>query len=267
MRWIVIFIFMGAGLLGSCSDMLEYSPNQISDNDSPANINSINVMRLMQTPDDDDTLSIAFIGDSQRFYDEVDKFVDKVNKVRGVDVVIVAGDISDFGLLAEYEWVVRRLDKLNKPYIGVIGNHDIIANGEEVFKRSFGPLDFSFVYDSVKFVVHNTNSREYTGNNVPDLGWLAAELKPSPGVRHFIGVSHVPPFDADFNKDLEQAYTRIVRDAPGFLLSLHGHVHRHTDAYPYRDGVRYITGHYFPNRQFILLKVHQGSVYKTVVDF
>jgi 3',5'-cyclic-AMP phosphodiesterase len=247
--------------------MIEYSPNQISDNDSPVNINGKNLTKLMATANEDDTLSIAFIGDSQRFYDDVELFVDRVNKTSGVDLVIIAGDISDFGLLAEFEWIARRLNKLNKPYISVIGNHDVIANGEAVFKRSFGPLDFSFVYDSVKFVVHNTNSREYTGNHVPDLEWLADELRPSPDVKHFIGVSHVPPFDGDFNKSLEDGYSHVLSSTPGFLVSLHGHVHRHTDGYPYEDGVRYITSHYFPERQFILLKIHRGSIYKTFVKF
>lgn len=267
MRWLVAVMTIGVGLIGGCSDMTEYSPNQIFDNDSPVDINNKNLKKLMDTPDDDDTLTIAFIGDSQRFYDEVELFVDKVNDVNSVDFVIIAGDISDFGLLAEFEWIARRLDNLSKPYISVIGNHDVIANGEEVFKRSFGPLDFSFVYDSIKFVVHNTNSREYTGNNVPDLEWLANALTPSPEIKHFVGVSHVPPFDGDFNKSLEDDYARLISRTPGFLVSLHGHIHRHTDTYPYNDGMRYITGHYFPERQFLLLKIHQGSVYKTFINF
>lgn len=267
MRWLVGVIFVGLGFASGCSDMTEYSPNQIFDNDSPVDVNKRNLRKLTEAPNNDDTLTIAFIGDSQRFYDEVELFVNKVNTLKGVDLVIVAGDISDFGLLAEFEWIVKRLDDLHKPYLGVIGNHDVIANGEAVFKRSFGPLDFSFVYDSVKFVFHNTNSREYLGNNVPNLNRLRDELQPSPGVKHSIGVSHVPPFDGDFNKQLENTYAKILSETPGFILSLHGHVHRHTDGYPYDDGVRYITGHYFPEKQFTLLKIHGDSVLKTFISF
>jgi len=267
MRWLVVVMIIGLGLIGGCSDMVEYSPNQIFDHDSPVDINGKNLKSLTDTSNDDDTLTIAFIGDSQRFYDEVELFVDKVNDINGVDFVILAGDISDFGLLAEFEWIAKRLDDLKKPYINVVGNHDVIANGEEVFKRLFGPLNFSFVYDSIKFVVHNTNSREYDGNNVPDLEWLAHALTPSPEIKHFIGVSHVPPFDGDFNKGLENDYAKTLSRTPGFLVSLHGHIHKHTDSYPYGDGVRYITSHYFLERQFLLLKIYQGSVSKTIVNY
>src|SRR3990170_4010073 len=115
MHRLLMFLLIG-GIALSCSDMTEYSPNQIFDSDSPVNINRKNLDKLMALPGDD-TLTIAFIGDSQRFYDEVELFVNKVNELRGVDFVIIAGDISDFGLLAEFEWVVTRLEKLNKPYI------------------------------------------------------------------------------------------------------------------------------------------------------
>lgn len=215
----------------------------------------------------DDTVTIVLGGDSQRFYEEAELFVKKVNTIKDLDFVLIAGDISDFGLLAEFEWVIERLNKLNKPYIGVIGNHDIVANGEEVFKRTFGPLDFSFVYDSIKFILHNTNGQEYEGNNVPDLVWLENELKPSPGVKHFIGVSHVPPFSGDFNKTIETNYATLLENTPAFLLSLHGHTHMYSDGYPYEDGVRYITTPHFEARQFILLKICRGNVNRTLVSY
>lgn len=131
----------------------------------------------------------------------------------------------------------------------------------------FGPLNFSFIYDSVKFVVHNTNSREYLGENVPDLAWLQKELEERSPVRHLIAVSHVPPFDGDFNDNLETSYHQQFRNTPGFLLSLHGHVHRHTDGYPYEDGIRYITGHFFSERKFLRLDIHKGQINKTVIDY
>jgi 3',5'-cyclic-AMP phosphodiesterase len=262
MHRFIVLLFL-TFVLSNCT---EYSPNQVFDNNSPKDINQKNIQKILATPDND-TLTIAFIGDSQRFYDEVELFVDKVNEFKDVDFVIIAGDISDFGLLAEFEWITTRLDKLNVPYIGVIGNHDVIANGEQVFERMFGPLNYSFVYDSVKFIVHNTNSREYLGQNVPDLNWLSTELAPSPSVKHFIAVSHVPPFNGDFNKDLEVPYSQQFRDTPGFLLSLHGHIHNHTDGYPYEDGIRYITSHFFPQRKFVKLEVHHGQVTKTLIDY
>ena len=255
-----------AGILVACSDVTEYSPNQIFDNNSPRDLNLKNIERLQATPDEG-PLTIAFIGDSQRFYEEVDLFVEKVNGMEDIDLTIIAGDLSDFGLLAEFEWVAARLNKLHKPYLVVIGNHDILANGEEVYKRMFGPLNYSFTYDSTRFVMHNTNSREYPGRNVPDLVWLSTALQSDPSVKHFIAVSHVPPFDSDFNADLETPYQQLFRDTPGFLVSLHGHIHRHTDGYPYNDGIRYIGSHFFEERQFVRLEISNSEVIKTIIGY
>lgn len=78
----VVFITMM-----SCGDWLEYSPNQTFDHDSPQNLNQVNVEKLLTRIDTDDTVTIAFIGDSQRFYDEVELFVEQVNKMPDVDFV------------------------------------------------------------------------------------------------------------------------------------------------------------------------------------
>jgi 3',5'-cyclic-AMP phosphodiesterase len=254
-------------LVGACNNF-EFSPNQTFDRNSPRDLNAVNMARLAELPVDD-TITIAFVGDSQRFYDQVERFVKKVNTISQVDFVLLAGDISDFGLLNEFEWVHKRLSKLAKPYIAVIGNHDVIANGENVFRRMYGPLDFSFVYDSVKFIIHNTNGREYPSREVPDLTWLEQELnaEPSDGVKHYIAVSHVPPTDGDFKQQLIEPYTALFRSTPGFLVSLHGHVHNHTDGYPFSDGVRYITSFSLDQPSFVLLKIKGNVILKEIIEY
>ena len=137
----------GAVLLMLClfsCDLLEYSPNQVFDRDTPVNLNDKNLEKLFSTPGDD-TITIAFVGDSQRFYDELDKFIEKANSITSIDFVFLAGDVTDFGLLEEFEQVQNLFSKLDKPYIGVVGNHDLMAKGEETFQHTFGPMNFSFV--------------------------------------------------------------------------------------------------------------------------
>ncbi len=257
-------------LIFTTCDNFEFSPNQVLDGDSPHNLNARNIAKLKETIPDD-TLTIAFVGDSQRFYDEVDDFVDKVNSIPSVDFVILDGDISDFGLLREFEWIDRSFSRLNVPYLGVIGNHDVIANGEKVFKNMFGPLNYSFVYDSIKFVMHNTNGREYIDDKiaVPDIGWLRSELQGEHNgdVKYFIAVSHVPPDGPDFRQDLIKPYTELFASTPGFLVSLHGHIHQHTDRYLFNDGVRYITSFVFSQREFVLLKIVDGQIIKLIIPY
>ena len=49
------------------------------------------------------------------------------------------------------------MSKLRFLYVAIIGNHDHLESGEEIFRRMYGELNFSFVYGSVKFVVFNNN--------------------------------------------------------------------------------------------------------------
>jgi 3',5'-cyclic-AMP phosphodiesterase len=261
-------LFFTSILLTVGCDTLEFSPNQRYDRDSPVGLNQKNLQKLLANPIDD-TVTIAFVGDSQRFYSELERFIDRANTIPEIDFILLAGDISDFGLLQEQEWVVRRLSKLRKPYFGVIGNHDLVANGEAVFERMFGPLHDSFVYGGIKFVSHNTNGLEYKRRRVPDLNWLQKELTlADSSIQHVVTVSHVPPFSApEFTPDLVEPYTALLGNTPKLLLSLHGHIHQHKDFYPYEDGVRYVTSFAFNQSSFVLLKITKGQVFKTIVTY
>jgi Icc protein len=252
--------------LTSC-EQFEFSPNQTIDTHSPLDLNAKNLTKLKQSAVDD-TVSFVFVGDSQRWYSELDRFVAKCNATPGVDFILLAGDISDFGLLQEFKWVNEQLLKLDKPYFGVVGNHDLVANGEKVFTSIFGPTDYSFVYDSIKIIAHNTNSLEYSERKIPDMNWLTAQVNDDSAAKHIITVSHVPPFSPlEFDQEIKPAYTSLLQRNPKTLLSLHGHVHTHMDFYPFEDGIRYITSFSFNQNSFLLLKIVNGKVIKTIINY
>lgn len=258
--WITGVLFFLAGC-----DAFEYSPNQAFDANSEVALNQRNINRLLKS-DGDDTITIAFVGDSQRFYDELELFIDKVNQYPEVDFVLLAGDITDFGLLQEYELVHDRLTRINKPYIGVVGNHDVLANGEETFERMYGPLNQSFIYKNVKFILHNTNGREYPDKEVPDLEWLSSQFNADDDSKFVIPVSHIPPFDPDFDSTLETGYSDLMRKHK-VLISLHGHIHQFKDGFPYGDGIRYMTSPSFDTRSFVMLKIVNGKVFHQLIDY
>jgi 3',5'-cyclic-AMP phosphodiesterase len=249
-------------------EKFESSPHQVFDKDTPRNINQRNIDRLLTRIDQDDTIRIVFTGDSQRYYDEAEPLVEKINSMPDIDFMIVAGDITDFGLRQEFEWIHDIFSGLDIPYIAAIGNHDVIGNGRKTYARMFGPDNFSFVYKHTKFVFHNTNSREYGfGGEVPNINWLAQQCKPEPGVNYIIPVSHVQPYDSDFDKNLEQTYAQTLRNTPGLLISLHGHHHHTTDHYPYEDNIRYLNSNAVDKRVFMLLEIYNGEVHKTPVSY
>jgi predicted phosphodiesterase len=53
------------------------------------------------------------------------KTVELINKDREIEFVITIGDLTDSGLPGQFEKARNILDKLKKPYIPIIGNHDI----------------------------------------------------------------------------------------------------------------------------------------------
>lgn len=249
-------------------EKFEYSPYQKENKKSPVKLNEVNIDKILSHEDtEDDTVTILFTGDSQRFYDELSDLVERANKISDIDFLILAGDISDFSLNQEFIWINDRLKKLYFPYLCVIGNHDLLANGPEIYESIFGEKNFSFVYKGYKFIFHDNNGLEYGYNGkIPDLDWLSGQLNDSiPD--WFIAISHIPPYGSDFDKTLEIPYRDLFASDRRFILSLHGHQHSTTDNFYYNNHVRYIVSNSVQKKSFLLLKLVNGNIIKEIVNF
>lgn len=235
--------------------MLEFSPSDFRGPESQTNLTQKNLERLAKNPlAAGDTLRFVFTGDSQRFYDQAESLVESVNKQPGLSFLVVAGDISDFGLAREMRWVDQRLSKLRIPYVTVIGNHDHVGNGRAAYQHIFGPLNYTFSYGDTKFVMVDTNSREYNFNGkIPDIGWVQGQLQDLQGARRQVVVSHVPPQDFDFDQNLKDVYARTLATAPKLAFELNGHRHDFSIGEPFDDGVTYINSYAFEENQYVIL--------------
>ncbi|MES2874877.1 MAG: metallophosphoesterase [Bacteroidota bacterium] len=260
--------FLAIAIFHSSCRKMEYSPNQKFDKNTPQNINESNLKRLLSTAGDD-TIRFVLSGDSQNAYDDLGSFVDKVNKTQGIDFVILNGDISDFGLLQEFKWIESYYSKLKAPYVAVIGNHDHSANGIYVYQRMYSnQLDFSFIYNGVKFVCHNTNSREYNFNGtVPNLNYLSNQFKPEAGVNGYFAIAHVPPTSGDFDKKLFEDYGKILTDNGKVFAVLNAHVDKESIRFPYTPDLPVITTNSLYNRHFLVVEVINNNFRYYNVDF
>lgn len=248
-----------SGFLAGCNTF-EYSPNQTFDGNSPVNLNKTAVERLMSVQPENDTLKFILSGDTQRSYKEIPGFIEKVNSIDNLDFILVAGDITEFGSFREMEGYAGRMKKANVPLITVVGNHDLTGRGSESYQRMFGDLNFSFVYKGIKFICHDTNSREYKYNgSVPDLDWLAQELKPAAGVKGYITVAHVPPLSDDFDQKLAPKYKTQFVNTPGFLAALYGHTHTYLTSEPV-DPFKYLVTGSVENKEFIIVTVINNKI-------
>ncbi len=253
--------------LTACDEMFDYSPYAIDFSEQNRNVNQKNIEKLLQH-EPDDTITIALTGDTHRFYDQMDRFVNKVNQDSLVDLVIHVGDMADFGLPKQFTWGNSFLLKLNSPYLVVVGNHDLVGNGLTAYNEMFGSLNFSFIYDSIKFVFINTNSLEFKFNGeVPDIRWLDFQLRPNKDFTKAIIIFHIPPMDADFDASLKEEFQKTVAHYNNVMFALHGHLHGHEIYKPYEDSTTYVNVYGVENMKFNLIKIANNQFGVETVEF
>ncbi|WP_046244626.1 metallophosphoesterase family protein [Hymenobacter terrenus] len=247
-----------AALLGLAScNLIEFSPNDHRVPEEFTNLTEKNLAKLQARPlPAGDTLRFIFTGDSQQFYDEAEDLVASVNKLQGISFLVVAGDISDFGLAREMRWVDEKLRRLTVPYVTVIGNHDLVGNGRTTYQHIYGALNYSFVYGDTKFTMVDTNGREYNFNGqIPNMSWLRPQLGNLDGAKRQVVISHVPPSNEDFDPSLSKSYIQAVSEAPGLVFAMNGHNHAYSVGQPFGDGVTYVNSDAFSERRYMIITV------------
>lgn len=239
-------------MLVSCKQFV-FHPNEIKPDEKDLNQKNIQRIAALDAKPD---FNFILLGDTQRFYEDLEDFVRHVNGIDTVAFILLSGDLVDFGLNREYNWVASKLKDLNKPYVAVIGNHDMVANGRKIFHEMFGPDNFTFSYGSSKFICINTNSREFDYNGlVPDIGWLSQQLNEADGYTNIFVLSHVPPYSVDFDRNLEQPFTSLLSAQQKTRISLHGHEHNYHLSYPYPGGLPYLVAAAANDRSYVMISV------------
>jgi Icc protein len=269
LRWF-IFLFLSLGL-HSC-EVFEFSPHEVllRDKDKERNQHYTEQIQALGLQPDD-TIRIALISDTQRFYDETEDVVSAINtrsagKNQRIHFVIHGGDITDFGLTDEFRWIHDRLKKFKMPYLTVIGNHDCVANGKVIYQKLYGAHDYRITVAGNRFVFLNTNSLEYKTDVPPNLGYLQEALADVNNYQNAFVVSHVPPFDNDFDKSKEAGFAQLMRQYD-VRYSIHGHQHRHQLRQPYADGKDYLVIGSVENRVYVVLTIIGRQVSYEVVNF
>lgn len=199
----------------SCGEP-EYSPWQT--NVSERQLTQKALDQLAVHADKDGVFRIAVIGDTQLTPESFADVRDTINTRGDIDFTVLAGDITDTGLRKEFEWMEAVIDGFSKPLLAVVGNHDGLNHGHAIYKKMFGPLNYSFIYRGIRFVMWNNNSYE---SNV-DVDWLEQEVSQN---HPTVVVSHQPPFESALS-DGEEKRWHEMRKRENYIASLHAHVHR-----------------------------------------
>lgn len=161
--------------------------------------------------------------------EDLERTVADINAQPGIDFVIHAGDVTEFGSDEELTTAKSILDQLNMPLYIVPGNHDSnwSESGTNSFLRIFGGETFAFEHNGYKFmgVASGPNMRMSPGQ-VPreNLTWLLQELEQTDREQPIVFVNHYP-MDHSLNNWFE------VLDAlrpynVQLMLCGHGHTNR-----------------------------------------
>jgi Icc protein len=136
------------------------------------------------------TVSWIHIGDphmtrrGQQNEIDLGKIVDEINAVYakgGVDFVFIPGDIADDGSVVAYEAFRQHLDRLQLPWFGIVGDHDVHEKSFQNFSEYIAPdLYSAFTIGPYRFLRLNAFSIPKPDSFVvggKQLQWLEAELQ------------------------------------------------------------------------------------------
>lgn len=237
-------ILLGA-LLGGC---LSYSPHELPT--SEREIHRENLAEL-EAGAAAEPLRFAVLGDVQRAFDETSTAVDRLNALDDLAFVVQVGDFTDQGLLYEFDLMNELFERLRMPYFVVVGNHDLLGNGDRIYESFFGPRNYDFTFQRTRLVFLDTNSREYGfGERAPDLAWLGPRIAPGPDHDRVVIFSHVWPWSDDFDPALRDPFLDQLGDAD-VVASFHGHDHTYRTRS--HDGVQYVIADSAANRTFLVV--------------
>lgn len=263
--FILSILFIG---ISGC-DMIEYHPydGRIK---GERNINNKNIKRIEEANKGKKNIRFAFIGDTQRRNDETIDFVNHLNKRNDIDFVIHGGDVSDFGLTKEFTQGRDILNKLHVPYVVLLGNHDCLANGEEIFREVFGDENFSFLAGNTKFVCLNTNALEFDYSHpVPDFSFIEGELIDERiEYEKTVFVMHAPPFNEQFNNNVANVFHYSLNRFKKLQFCMNAHRHVYSTDDLFNDGIIYYGTPNIAKRQYLLFTLMPDDNYEyELVDF
>jgi predicted phosphodiesterase len=258
-NWYKILAAASLTLLTAC-DMFEAHPYD-GHIDGETGINAKNMRRIEKNLAGRKEFRFAMISDTQRWYDATEDAVKAINARGDIDFVVHGGDQSDFGATHEFEMQRDILNKLDMPYVIVLGNHDCLGTGEDTYKAIYGDINFAFTAGNVRFLCLNTNALEYDYSEpVPDFTFLDTEAATVPeGVEKTIALMHVQPGNLIFNNNVSKLFEYCLWQFPRPQFCLYGHDHRLAVDDLFDDGLLYYQCPNIDKRIYLVFTIHEGE--------
>ena len=240
----------------SCEKIFEFSPYQANVKEEYKNTTKKNLDIIYNlVPDTNNSFKFAVIADNHYHYNSLRTIVNDITKNPNISFVISAGDVTDMGLLKEYEIFYEIMNNLDKPYLTVIGNHDYNSNGGIIYKQMFGDYNYSFDFNNNKFIFFDDVVWE--SNKNPDFNWLTTQLSNNQSFKQVFVIAHIPPFSDQFDDNMENIYKSLMNNN-NVQLSIHGHNHSYFYKKIYNDSVNYLVVPWPKEPRYCIITVHEN---------
>lgn len=247
-------------IIQACSDLIEYNPY-----DTDVKTHDINAEGSAgitgKISSESDTLKFVLFSDIHDNYDDILDAINCINNQHGLQFAVCCGDITNAGLKQEFEWYGDIANKSKIPVITLIGNHDYLSNGYQIYKRIFGQSNMSFIAGKYKFILFDDIIWE-KNNQMPDYAWLAGEL--SDTGTHNIVLAHIPPFSEEMQGAYYLGYSQVV-DSCNTILCLHGHCHSFAETT--FNGIHTIVSAAINDREYYIVNLIGGQSFIERVSF
>lgn len=264
----LVVVSVALSLLCACN-AIEYHPYDARV-DGETGLTTENITLIEEQTAGKREIRFAMISDTQRHYDEMEDAVDELNTRDDIDFVLHGGDLADFGTTDEFEWARDYMSELDVPWVCILGNHDCLGTGLDVFESVFGDIDFAFTAGNVRFICLNTNALEFDySDDVPNFTFLQSELEafPSDVAEKTVIVMHAPPFGEEFNNDVADEFETAITTFPNPLFCLYGHIHSWAEDDFFDDGLIYYACTNIANRGYYLITINDDGYEIERCDF
>ena len=261
-RIFFLAVILATGL--SCDPWFAFSPYDASLDEAYHGTTGKNLAGINATDaGDSKPFKIAVLSDPHYHFSKLEDAIVHINRNDEYAFAIVTGDLSENGLKQEFIYFYQIMAGLKIPHLTVIGNHDYLSNGEDVYRQMYGPYNYAFIFNNVKFVMFDNTTIE-SGQD-PDMDWLATSLVNDGGYDHVIPFAHIPPYDGQMRNHRSEYHSLMVEN--NISTSIHGHRHDFSIEHPYGEGVRYITVSSPQKREYTELSITPAGIEVQKIEY
>ncbi len=266
MHFLKLIVATPCLLLLSACDLFDVHPYD-GKVDGETGLNAKHIAQIEQALEGDTTFRFAVISDTQRWDDDTEDEVESINARGDVDFVVHCGDITDFGITKEFEWQRDILNKLNMPYVLIIGNHDTLGSGREVWRTMFGPENFAFIAGNTRFICLDTNALEYDFDlSIPDFSFIESYIGDSLCANTVVCM-HAGPYSEQFDNNVAKPFEAYIMQLNHPIFCLYGHSHSTSVNDFFGDGLLYYQICSANKRQYYVFTINGTNYSYETIDY